>query len=352
MGTIGIIFIATACGGSAVGFLYGVLRRASRVSWTGIQVLLLFCYSLIIGAAPVPADGSMYFWLVTVFFAVALMLVLIFGGIIRRQVLLKTPTRKSKIAGRLIGGLLSALNILVLVMTLAGLVFGIVAAFPEPPALFADVLGSAFWQNFLSRHFYDLFLISVCFIFVRAGLRLGVLRGIYYLLMIALTLGGAIAAYMLTTRVGLFIGWSAGLAAKFGNLAPEAASVLGGGIMTLILFVILFAVIAVIGALLHWGIRKLLNVQPVGIVSDVLLGVLFFAIFLVFTLLFNWGISYLALNAEGVISSLLGNFSADAAGSAAGVIGPYMAEAGKFLSSSPLSAVFYTFNPLGALLAV
>lgn len=339
MGVISIILLVSACAGGGLAFVYGFFRRATRVSWAGVQILLLFCYTLILGAAP-GSDGS-FFWLAVIFFAVVLAVVLGVGAFLRSFLYRRFrpgASGTSVLLGRLIGGLLSTLNILVMVGVLAGLVCGIVGALPEPPELFADVLGSSFWTGFFEGHFYDLFLVTACFLFVRAGFRLGVLKGLYYLLMFALTAGGFIGAYLLATQVGLFAGWSAGIAAGFSSLTPAAATVLGVGLMTLILFVVIFAVIMVIGFLLHWCIRKLLNCSPLGLVSAILMACLFFAVFLVITCAFNYGIAYLVREAAQQVE-FLGEMA-------------YAASIERFFTSSPFAAALYNFNPLRLLLGL
>lgn len=334
MGIIGIIVTVTACVGGAAAFVYGAFRRASRVSWAGLQILLLFCYTLAVGAVPVPEGGGAYFWLTVIFFGVVLALVLAAEHLLRSYLLKRTPMGVKKALGRVFGGLLSALNILMLVAVLAGLMLGIVGALPTAPAAFEGALNSALWQGFFSKHFYDLLLAALCFLFVRAGTRLGVLRGIYYLLMFALTFGAALASLLLATKVGFFAGWGTGIAGGFSSLPPAAASALGTGITVIILFIVLFAAVMAIGALLHWGIRKLLNCRPLGAVSALLLGVLCFAVFFAFTCAFDYGIAYLAVSAGQLTEA----------------VGPYVGGVASFLTSSPWSAAIYNFNPFLSLL--
>lgn len=339
MGTIGIVLISVAAVAAASAFVYGFFRRATRVSWAGAQIALLFGLTLLLDLIEPPAESDLYIWLVVGLFGVALAGEFLFDALLRKFLYGRLrPKQKggAVVCGRIFGGLISVVNVAVFLAAVLGLALGVIDALPSPPELFTEVLESGVWRNFFAEHFYDLFFVAVCFLFVRAGLKLGVLRGIYYLLMFALTFAGAVGAYLLATQVGVFEGWGAALAGKFGSLSPATATVLGHGIIALAWFIVIFAVISVIGFLLHWIIRKLLNCAPLGIVASVLLGILFFAIFLAVTFALDYGVAYLAAQAGGDLEAL----------------GPYAEGAVAFFTSSPLSSAFYLYNPFLSLLGL
>ncbi len=335
MSVIEIVLIVAASVIGVAALVYGFFRKASRVSWIGWQVFLLFACTFLLDVIPMP-EGSLGFWLTAGAFVLLLGLDLLLGGLIRSLMLKSNPGKHVRRLSRVSGALCSLLNIALLFAMFASLAFAVLGAMPTPPAALAPVLESAVWKNFLAKHALDLFLIAFCFVFTRAGLRLGVIRGIYYLLMYALTFGCFVGSILLATKVGFFANWGAALASCFTSLGPAAASVLGHGLFALLFFAVMFAVVMLLGWLLHKGLKKLIDVRPVGLISAILLFLLFLAVYLIFLCALYYGVAYLA---GGMTQQFefMGEFA----------FGKMLES---LLTSSPLSAAFYLFNPLKLLL--
>lgn len=335
MGVVGIVLIVVACLSAVGSVIYGVFRKASRTSWIGWQVFLLFAFTFVLDAVPASKQGSAYFWLVLVFFLLLLGADIGLGEFIRDRVMKhEHPTKREVVFSRIFGAVCALMNIFLLFAVLGGLVFGILAALPSQPAALASFFGSGFWRNFLSRHAYDLFVIAVCFVFIRSGLRLGLIRGIYYLLMLSLTFGCFLSAFLIATK-GV-PGWGEGLGAKFTTLSPAAGAALGKGLIGFIFFALFFAAVMGLGALLHWGLKKLLDHRPVDLTSNIILCVLFAFVFFAMALAVNYGVAYLAAQTAG--------------GGAIGAAGGVLQRVEALFTSSPFSAALYRCNPFVALL--
>lgn len=331
MGIVEIILIVAASVIGVAAIVYGFFRRASRVSWIGWQVFLLFALTFLLDVIPVP-EGMLGFGVTVGVFVFALCADLLLGGIIRSCIMkCSNPPKYAVWLSRVSGALCCLLNIALLFLSLASAAFAVIYVLPSYPAAFASFFGSALWQNFLSRHIYDLFIITLCFVFTRAGLRLGVVRGLYYLLMLALTFVSFFGAVALVVKVPVFESWGSALGGKFEGLGllPSAASFLGHGVFVLVFFIVMFAVSMLLGALAHWGLRRLISCRPLGLVSAILLFILFLVVFFGAMCGIYFGVHFLTV----------GQFAESAIGSAA-----QLAE--RLLTSSRLSAIFYYSNPL------
>lgn len=329
MSTIEIVLIVAASVLGLAAIIYGLCRKASRVSWIGWQVFALFALTFLLDVVPLPA-GSASFWITGGVFAAALALDLLIGGLIRMRILKCAKPNKHLVRlSRVSGAVCSLLNIALGFGMFAAAALAVCAVLPARPAVLEPLYASGFWQNFLARHAFDLFIITLCFVFARAGLRLGVIRGIYYLLMFALSFASFVGAILLATRVSFFANWGASLASLFTGLSPAGASVLGHGLFALLFFAILFAVVMVLGYFLHKLLKKAIDCRPVGIISAVLLFLLFLFVFLASMCAVYYGVAYLTTMTQESLAPVV---------SAARY-------AGEVLRSSPLSAAFYNYNP-------
>ncbi len=334
MSTIEIILISASAGVGGLSLLYGFFRKASRVSWVGWQVFALFALTFLFDVITPPEieEGGWYFWTVAGVFAGALGLDLMLGGIIRaRMINCELPYKSMVWWSRILGALCALMNAALLFSVIASFALAIFGVTPAYPEFLQPVYESSVWTDFLSKHIYDLFIITVCFLFVRAGLRIGFIHAVYYLLMAALTFASFFGAILLVTKVGFFANWGAALSAQFGSLPPTAASVLGYGLFALLFFAIFFAVVLVIGWFLHKGLRRALDSRTLGIISSVILFLIFLAVFFAAMCGLYYGVAYLVQTVTSQFE-FMGEFA----------IGEMIE--GLF-TSSPLSAAFYWYNP-------
>lgn len=327
MSTVGIIVISAASGIGVAAFIYGLIRKASRVSWTGWQVLVLFALTFLLDVIPMPA-GRASFWITAGAFLGLLGLDLLLGGLIRAQVMkCEHPNKHMVRLSRVSGGVCALMNAALLFGVLISLALAVCFVLPSYPAFLSPVFASSVWRNFLSRHVYDLFIITVCFLFVRMGLRVGFVRALYYLLMLALTFVSFFGAILLATKVGVFAGWGAWLARKMTFVGPAAASVLGHGVFALLFFAVLFAAVLLLGWLLHKGLRRALDCRTFGMISSILLFLIFLAVFFAVMCGLYYGVYYLISREIQPTVTLAAKYAA------------------RLFTSSPLSAAFYLYNP-------
>ena len=228
---------------------------------------------------------------------------------------------------RILGALCALVNAALLFGVLASLALSVCSVLPTVPDFLTPVYESSVWQEFLSKHIYDLFVITACFLLVRMGLRVGLVRALYYLLMLALSFASFFGAILLATRVDVFAGWGASLAEKMTFVTPAGASVLGHGVFALIFFAVLFAVVMVLGWLLHKGLRRALDCRTFGMISAIILFLIYLAVFLAFMCGLYYGVHMLIT--QNVNESIT-------------TIAEYVE---RLFTSSPLSAAFYNYNP-------
>ena len=86
MSTVEIILISAASGVGFAAILYGIFRKASRVSWLGWQVFILFALTFLLDVISLP-EGMESFWITAGVFLGALGLDLLLGGLIRMFVM-------------------------------------------------------------------------------------------------------------------------------------------------------------------------------------------------------------------------------------------------------------------------
>ncbi len=332
MDVIGIVLIVAAAVVVASAFIYGLFRKSSRISWLGWQVFALFALTFLLDVVPLP-EGDLSFWITAGVFLAALALDLLIGGLIRaRMMKCEHPNKHLVRLSRFLGGLCAIVNVLLLAAVVVSVFLSVFYVTPFYPAFLADFYETILWVDILSPHLYDLFIITVCFLFVRAGLRVGFVRALYYLLMFALTFASVGGAILLCTKVSVFADWGAWLGEKMTFVPPAAGAVLGHGVFALLFFAVLFAVAMLLGWLLHKGLRRALDCRTFGMISAILLYIIFLVVFLAVMC----GLYFAVYSLVGQnLSPLLTSFAECAE---------------QLFTSSRLSAAFYNYNPFLLLL--
>lgn len=86
LSTTAIVLIVVFCVLAAGSFLYGVIRKFSRMSWAGWQIVLLFFASFLLTYLPADGDKTLLFALAAGGFLAVVALVLGLGALVRRAI--------------------------------------------------------------------------------------------------------------------------------------------------------------------------------------------------------------------------------------------------------------------------
>ena len=340
-----LLIMAAAFAGVAVlgALVYGIFRRFTRVSWLSWQILIVFSATLLLGVVDLPATGWVCFAVVGgALFGVSA-LVLAVGGGARFGMLAHagSPPVFIAVCNRLLGGITALLNAAVGIVCVAAPVLAALPFFGVQPAVLAPLYENAAWQAFAGRAF-DLLLVAVCMLLVRAGYRIGLVRSLWTVLMLALALGAVVLSAFLALRVPFLRSFAGTIAGTFGQMNAAAAQVLGTVIVALICFAVFLVIIILIGLLVNLLVKKLRGPLVLGVIDGVLMAVVFGALFFVLVCGVNTGVWFLA-------SGMLTDAAASASESLLDVA-EQVTRVGQtirsFLTASPLSAILYTGNPL------
>lgn len=326
--------------------VYGIIRKFSRLTWIGWQLLIGFGLLRLLALIPLPDDETLAFFVS-------------FGGLIAsvaavlgleiwlRHFLFhrpRLPGKGARVCNRLFGGLTALLGFLMFFYVLGGFGLHAVEYFMGETLLDIPV-----WTDLLSETANDLLLFAMFFLIARAGYRLGLLRAIYYLLAFALTAFAFVCACYITMRVGFAVSLSDKIAGCF-DFHPIFSAFLGDSLTVLICFIVLFIGVMLIMALLHWLIRVVCTVRAVGAIDAVIAAVIAVAIFLAFVCLLYFGAAYLAGgDFAAVLEDLFASAELDMDTSFVNDLEDVFADLGRFFASSPVSKSMYENNFLFAL---
>lgn len=333
-----VLPVAIAAGVLALAvFIYGIVRKFTRVSWLSWQVLIVFAATLLLGFVPVPAGGWSGwngFLLAAGVLGGASAAVLAIGGVVRHAMLSRMRPANGffRFMSRLLGGITSLLNLAVFAATLAAPVLVALPLFGVQPEALNVVYQNALWTEFLGTHAFDLFVVAICLIMMRAGYRIGLVRTIWTVFTLALGVGALILAAFMAVNVPFL----ADLAAKIAGGLPASlgagAGVLGTVIVAAICFVVFLVVIILITVLINLLVKKCRGNFVLGIIDGVLMAVVFTVFFFALGAGVDFGVSYLVSNAA---SMPMGD-----------KIVPMAQALEALFTSSPLSELLYLCNPV------
>lgn len=316
-------------------FIYGLIRKFSRVSWASWQILIIFACTLLIRFIPVPESGMTYFALVAAGLFVAIALVLAVGGLVRKAVTgVLQPGGGFRFFDRLLGGLTALLNLAVLLATLGALALSVMY-YCVPIEALDVIFGNSLWVDYGAQYAFDLFIVAIFYFVTRAGYRIGVLRSVLTVIMFAFTFLAAAGAILLVIRVPFISSIASSFAGILTKLSDLTAKVLAYSLVALVCFIILFTIAAILGYLLNCLIRRIKAVRIFNFIDGVLLMVVFFAAIAAFAGAFDFAVMKLTVT--------LANSTSEA-----GYIEPtleILAKVETLFTSSPLSEIFYLFNP-------
>ena len=286
-----VLIIGIAAGALAlIGAVYGALRKFSRLTWIGWQILIAFGLDILVSFLPDGMNISVYI----LFFIVIVALPLVGEYFLRKALVtdrVLKPGTGEKVFDRIFGAVTAIVGVLMFFIAIGGLGLGLADTFTEGPLLDAPI-----W-DFFSKYVLDLFLISLFMVVMRAGCRLGVLKGMYFFLIIALLFGAFFSMFLLFSQVGWGLAFSNIVGGWFGYKG-SLASIVGCVAVTGFFSLILFVGIMFLSKLLDWSIQKVNSHQVIELVDALLLGAVFTAVFLI-----------ALMGVQGVIGALTrGNF--------------------------------------------
>lgn len=333
-----VLPVAIAAGVLALAvFIYGIVRKFTRVSWLSWQVLIVFAVTFLLDLVPVPAGGWSGwngFLLAAGVLGGASAAVLAIGGVVRHAMIARIRPANGffRFLSRLLGGITSLLNLAVFVAVLAAPVLVALPLFGVQLEPLNVVYQNVLWTEYFGPHAFDLFVVAVCLVMMRAGYRIGLARTIWTVFTLALGVGALILAVFMAINVPFL----ADLASKIAGGMPASlgagAAVLGTVIVAAICFVVFLIVIILITLLINLLVKKCKGNFVLGLIDGVLMAVVFTVFFFALGAGVDFGISYLASNAAAMP---MGD-----------KIAPVAQALEALFTSSPLSALLYDCNPV------
>ncbi len=341
MNLIVIIILSAAGGIGLISAVFGAVRKFTKTTWIGWQVLLIFGLVWAFSKIPSP-QGAVGQFIVTLIASVVIVAVpLLLEGLFR-HLLLKNPrvnngpaSLGARFADRFFGAISGMLAAVAFFCVVGGFALLMTEAFMGP------ITDIPIWNNFYAGYAADMMLLSLLLVVLRAGYRLGVLRGLYMLCMIVLSLGSFIGIFLFFKCTVAGMGASRTVGGWF-KLATIRADLIGGFVMTLISFLIFSVLLILLSRLIAKGVMKADKNGALSKTGAVIVG----ALFAIFFLALVMGIQYLFATLQGM------GVTAD--GETAGQIGQMLAPAAErivgVLRSSPVSQRLYDSNLLTVLI--
>ncbi len=313
--------------------IYGLIRKFTRLTWIGWELLIVFGVDLLL-------PKEMNFAVSTLLLVLCIVLPLAGEHFLRRALVTKqvTPSRGAANFFDHFGGMFTAIvGVLMFLAALGGLGVAVMGTFMKESSAVAQI------PPILLEHGLDFFILAVCLVIARAGCRLGIMKGLNYLITVLLVFGAFFGCLLLFSQVGWGLSFSGTVGGWFG-MKGSLAPIVGCGVLTLFFTLLLFIGIMFLSHFVDKKIRSANSYQAVAIPDGLILGIAYTAVFILLIL----GIQALfgALAQGDFLSSLvssagieidLGNVDSTLAN-----IGNSLAD---FAKSSPISAGFYINNP-------
>jgi len=194
------------------------------------------------------------------------------------------------------------------------------------------------WTNFAAGHAFDLFFVFMFALFLRWGYRTGFLRMIVTLTVLTLTLFAVFLSMYMTLQVPFLSSFAAQIAGAF-PMNEIAAGWIGFGIVSFIVAFVFLLVIILIAFVLNLLLKAAGKSHAFVVFDGILFSLVTFVILFVCVIGVNFGVGFIA---SGAISEALPEQMAGVAEALTQSVGFYE----KVVTSSPLSNIFYSYNPL------
>lgn len=337
-----IITIVVAAVLVALAIVYGVFKKFTRMSWLAYQIPVLFAFTLLVRF--VPSDNK---WLAAGISVGGFLLAegLVLGACAVARFAIRARRNKAhvfwRVTDRILGAFTAVFDLAVYAAVLAAFGFALLPAVAPGAASFAESFyASAFWET-VGSYAPDLLLILFLTLCVKAGYKLGLLRAIWLVFAIALTVAAIVGAAWFTLEVPFLVSFKNTVAqGLFGGLDAFFAQVFAFFIVWLLVFWVLFAVVVLLTVLVNLGMRRLNSLRSLNVIFGILLAVIFYVVAAAFVFGLQAGLEALVGGidslGEGTLSFLSGPIQ-----SAAEII----RSIAEVLRAAPFTGVFYRFNP-------
>lgn len=341
-GGIGMtVAIVVACVLAAILILYGFIKRFSRTSWAGVQIIVIFGATFVISKLPeswFTSDLSRF--AVTAGGILVCIAVVLFVGAIVRTFFRTRKKRANwffRIFDRLFGAVNAVLNFAVLVLVLGGLVLSVL--YYCVPSLADGALSVVYtysvgdyvlWDTALP-YLPDFILVAFLTMAVKGGYRLGLIKAVWTVFMMILTLAAFGGSILAAVKVPFLANFGASLSGTFAGSIPYEllCNILGYGIVALCVFVVAMIVIILLNLLIGLGVREMDSVGVIRVIDGAVFAVLIYAVVCAFICGLDFAVSAAAAGSFGE--------------QAAQIVQNYRLE--ELFGTGTLCSVFYEYNP-------
>ena len=339
------VAIVAACVLAALLLLYGFIKRFSRTSWAGVQIIVIFAATLALSKLPESwmSTDMARFAVTAGGILVCIAVVLIVGAIVRT--FFRTRKKRAhwffRTFDRLFGAINTVLNFGVFLLVLGGLVLNVIywcapsVAEGQLSLVYTYSLGDAVVWEAAKPYLPDFILVAVLTMTVKGGYRLGLVKAVWVVCMMALTLvafGGSILA---AVKVPFLANFGAAITSSFAAKIPYEllCNVLGYGIVALCVFIVAMIVIVLLNLLIGLGVREMDSVGVIRVIDGSIFAIFMFAVMGAFICGLDFAVSAAA---DGTFGEQLAQIAAQY-------------RLSDLFGSGSLCSVFYECNPIRAL---
>lgn len=272
------LIVVCVLGGALL--VYGAIRRFSRSSWTGLQIVVLFFALFGVSKIPFFKNGVIYFAVMAGAFLVCIAAVLILCEIVRCafRTCQKKPNAFFRVLDHIFGALNAVFNFAVFVIAIGGFVLLVVSYCIPSSGVLDGIFGHRLWAS-LGKYASDFLIVAFLTLSVKGGYKLGVLKSVWTVLMTGLIVFAFFGSVYIATRMPGISFLSGKLAALFaGKMNRIVAAILGYGIVAVVTFIIFVVVIVLLNLLINLGVRKLDRLRVFRFFDGALLATVVFAV--------------------------------------------------------------------------
>ncbi len=334
---------------AAVSLVYGLIKKFSRMSWSGWQILILFALCMLFGYVPEDGNKTLWFALAIGLFFGASALLFGLGGLVRRAIRNHGKFGHGFNAlDRIAGALTALLDWAMFAAAIGGFVLAFLENGGYAAELIAPVTQSGVWAVF-GKYAADLILISFLVLFTKGGYRLGLAKLLWTALVLILSFGAVVGAVVLTFRWSFLRGLAASIGASLAGDAISAA-LIGGIITVAIVAAVFFLVIVAICLIVNLIVKKLNRHTAFNVVDGIFCAVIAALFALAIALGFGLAVNAAAgIDFSSLLSSLPSSLDPAAYEEIAKSVHAVFTGLAQTLASSPFSRLLHAYNPLLAL---
>lgn len=337
------IVVVVLCVLAIASFVYGVIRKFSRMGWTPWQLPILFGVALLTQYVPETELPWVRYLIVVGIFLAGTALVFGLGALIRHfmHAKMRPAALIWQVLDRILGAVTAFLGYAVILLALGGLALPFLAN--VLPDVMTGIGVDLSALDAILPYALDFFVITLFACAVQAGYRVGFGRAVIYAVTFALIGVSFILSLYLAAFVGPFRALSKAIYHSFGGaLNPIVGKLLGGGICAVLLFIIFTLVSCIIGFFLNKLLRHIKYVRVLNLIDGILLALVFFAVVCAITAAIHTGVWFFASGAFRTAIDL----SAVSDVLPLDEIQMWAERVEAFVTSSPFSRMLYLSNPV------